>query len=83
MGANGNIWYRKVAECCHEHTISVISDGVEREICEDCGNVAIRYESMIGGSVERSAFSRKADQERLPGSAERRWPAERAVARQA
>lgn len=74
MGVNGNIWYRKVATCRHEQTVSVISEGVEREICEDCGNVTIRYESMIEGSVQRAAFSRKADEEQVPRWVERRWP---------
>ena len=74
MGVNGNIWYRKVAACRHEHSVSVISEGVEREICEGCGNVTIRYESMIEGSVARDAFSRIADEEQIPGSGGRRWP---------
>ncbi|HUG08291.1 MAG TPA: hypothetical protein VMP13_05280 [Acidimicrobiia bacterium] len=69
-----NLWYRKVAACCHEQTVSVISDGVEREICEDCGNVTVRYESMISGSVSRSAFSRRADEEHVSRSDDRRWP---------
>ncbi len=75
MGANGNIWYRRVAACTHEHSVSVISEGLEREICESCGNVTIRYESVIEGSVRRGAFSRKADQGRISRSGERRWPA--------
>lgn len=74
MGANGKIWYRRVAACTHEHSVSVISEGVEREICESCGNVTIRYESVIEGSVRRGAFSRRADEEHSR-SGERRWPA--------
>jgi hypothetical protein len=76
-GGMENLWYRRVAKCRHEQTISVISDGVEREICEDCGNVTIRYESMIEGSVQRSAFSRKADEQQVARWGERRWPAKR------
>ena len=47
--------------CAHPATIQVVSNGLERVICEDCGHVSIRYESMISGDVHRSMFSRKAD----------------------
>jgi hypothetical protein len=79
-GGMENLWYRKVATCHHRQTISVISDGVEREICEGCGNVTVRYESMIEGSVQRSAFSRKADEQQVPRWGQRRWPASRSEA---
>jgi hypothetical protein len=39
----------------------VVSNGLERVICEDCGHISIRYESMISGDVHRSMFSREAD----------------------
>lgn len=61
MGAKVNVWYRKVAACRHERSVSVISDGLEREICEGCGNVTIRYESVIDGSIDRNVFAREAD----------------------
>lgn len=62
MGANVNVWYRKVAACHHERSVSVISDGLEKEICEGCGNVTIRYESVIDdGSIDRNVFAREAD----------------------
>ena len=54
MGAR----FRKVAECCHPSTVSVISDGLERVICEDCGDVSFRYESWVSGEVARSDFPR-------------------------
>lgn len=47
--------------CTHTRTLSVISEGLERVICEQCGDVTIRYESMISGDVSRSQFARKAD----------------------
>lgn len=74
MGANGNNWYQRVAACSHVHSVSVISEGVEREICEDCGNVTVRYESMIDGAIDRGAFARDADSllVTIPG---KRWPA--------
>ena len=48
-------------ECQHRNTVTVISDGLERVVCEDCGSVTIRYESIITGDVHRSQFSRRAD----------------------
>ena len=65
MGAKVNVWYRKVAVCRHELSVSVISDGLEKEICEGCGNVTIRYESVIDdGSIDRNVFARDADSKR-------------------
>lgn len=65
MGAKLNVWYRKVAACRHERSVSVISDGLEKEICEGCGNVTIRYESVIDdGSIDRNVFAREADSTR-------------------
>ncbi len=53
--------YREFAACSHQSTVTVVSAGLERVICEDCGYVTIRYESMISGDVDRSMFSRDAD----------------------
>lgn len=47
-------------DCSHKLTVSVISDGLERVICEECGHVSIRYESMISGDIRRSQFKRLA-----------------------
>lgn len=49
-------------DCIHDETVNVISDGLERVICERCGHVTIRYESMISGDVTRSQFPRRADE---------------------
>ncbi len=53
--------YRKIAACSHQNTVTVVSAGLERIICEDCGDVTVRYESMISGDLDRSKFSRDAD----------------------
>lgn len=47
--------------CSHESTVSVISAGLELVVCEDCGHVSKRYESMIRSDVDRSQFTRQAD----------------------
>lgn len=49
-------------DCTHEVTVTVISNGLERVICEQCGHISIRYESMISGDVTRSQFPRRADE---------------------
>lgn len=48
-------------DCSHQSTVNVIADGLEEVICEDCGHVTIRYESMIRQDVQRSQFHRRAD----------------------
>lgn len=48
-------------DCKHQSTVSVISAGLERVICELCGHVSVRYESMIRQDVKRSQFTRQAD----------------------
>lgn len=53
---------RRVDQCHHLSTVQVISGGLERVVCEDCGHVTVRYESMISGNVQRSMFSRRADE---------------------
>lgn len=51
----------RIRHCSHEESISVIAGGLERVICEDCGDVTIRYESMIASDISRGQFARKAD----------------------
>lgn len=48
-------------DCRHLSTVSVISGGREEVICEDCGHVTVRYESMIPHDLERSQFRRRGD----------------------
>jgi hypothetical protein len=57
----GTGWNRRTAECRHSATVSVISGGLEREICEACGNVTLKYDASITGTPDRSRFARKAD----------------------
>lgn len=48
------------AGCSHENSISVITRGLEHVICEDCGDVIVRYSSAVSGDVKRSQFARQA-----------------------
>lgn len=38
--------------------MTVVTDGMERVICEDCGDVTITFESTSSGDLARSKFSR-------------------------
>ena len=37
--ANG----RRIVDCKHNRTISTVTAGLERSVCEDCGHVSVRY----------------------------------------
>ena len=39
----------------------MISDGVEMVVCEQCGDVTVRYESMIRADLSREDFARHLD----------------------
>ena len=54
--------FRRIAVCKHDVTVSVIFDGIEGVVCENCADLTFRYESMISGDVDRSKFARDADQ---------------------
>lgn len=53
--------YRKIATCSHQNTVNGVTGGSERVLCEDCGDVIVRDESMIPRNINRSMFSRDAD----------------------
>lgn len=61
LGGSVTRTHRSPEECSHLSTVTVISGAIERVVCEECGHVTIRYESMISGDVQRSNFSRRAD----------------------
>ena len=49
------------ADCSHQRTVNGVVGGPERVLCEDCGDVTIRDESMLSRDIDRSMFIRKAD----------------------
>lgn len=51
--------FRRVAECTHQTTVTVISEGLERVICEECGNVSFRYEYSVSDDIARENFARR------------------------
>jgi len=53
---------RRKTACTHENVLSATSVGIERKVCEDCGNVSLRYEmAAIAGELDRGDFRRDAD----------------------
>jgi hypothetical protein len=58
------------SRCRHQVTITAVSVGMERDVCESCGHVAFRYmdaEHTSGAAVDREAFGR-------PGDVIEEWP---------
>jgi hypothetical protein len=53
---------RRSGKCAHDATVSVVSAGIERIICESCGLVGVSYQSALDGAIDRRAFARDADQ---------------------
>ena len=45
--------------CEHQSSISVIESGRELVVCEECGDVTVRYSSGLSTDVNRSQFARK------------------------
>ncbi len=47
--------------CAHGSTITVMSAGLERIVCEDCGHMSFRYASALSGDVDREQFARRSE----------------------
>jgi hypothetical protein len=48
--------------CPHSTTIAVISAGVERIVCESCGNVSFVFRDDMTVEINRDMFARTIDQ---------------------
>ena len=53
---------RSRRECAHETVLAVQAAGVERAICETCGNISVRFVYEASGPVTRDHFARPADE---------------------
>ncbi len=49
------------SRCPHENTVNVTTLGIERTICEACGNVSVLFSDGLEGEVDREQFARQAD----------------------
>lgn len=47
--------------CMHEDTLTTITCGLQRIVCESCGHVGVRYIRPIAGPIDRRRFARQAD----------------------
>ncbi|CAN5793956.1 hypothetical protein BH23ACT4_BH23ACT4_00310 [soil metagenome] len=47
--------------CLHEQTLTTITCGLQRIVCESCGHVGVRYIRPISGPIDRRRFARQAD----------------------
>ena len=48
-------------DCPHESTVNGVIGGPESVLCEECGDVVARDETMNSREIDRSMFFRKAD----------------------
>jgi hypothetical protein len=47
--------------CPHRETLTTTTNGLERTVCETCGNLSVRYTLVLNGPVTRESFARPAD----------------------
>lgn len=50
--------HRRQNKCPHRTTVSIVSSGVQRLVCESCGHVSVHFMADLGGEVERTRFAR-------------------------
>jgi len=51
------------ASCEHSKTVAVISTGIERIVCESCGNVSFMFLDDMTDQIDRDMFARTVDRE--------------------
>ncbi len=47
--------------CAHPVTLILTSAGLDRVVCESCGQVKVRFRSALTGIIDRQMFARPAD----------------------
>lgn len=52
--------------CAHPSTMTVTSAGLDRVVCEGCGQVNVSYRSGLSGLIDRTKFARPADDQPAP-----------------
>ena len=63
MGGNRNRKELKLrAQCAHSETLTTITAGIERSVCETCGHLSMQYVSEFCSPVERETFARQIDE---------------------
>ena len=59
LGGRGR---RGRANCKHSETIAITSAGIERIVCDACGNVSFMFLDGIMDEIDRDLFARTVDQ---------------------
>ena len=54
------------AHCEHRDLITVRNAGIERTICERCGQVSFTAHEIVSAGVERSRFERDVERREQP-----------------
>ena len=70
MGGNRNRKEAKLrANCEHEATLSTITAGIERTVCEACGHLTMRHVAVACSPVDRATFAREIDEKHAEADA--------------
>lgn len=65
-----NVKKRRVArgQCSHPNTVTVRNSGIERTVCESCGQVSFRGLEGLTGNAQRSQFERDVERTEEPAA---------------
>jgi hypothetical protein len=47
--------------CAHSKTVAIISAGIERIVCQSCGNVSFMFLDGMTDEIDRDMFARTVD----------------------
>lgn len=54
-------WNREAPQCLHQEIVTVVTAGLERVICDNCGLLSFRYPAELSGGNDRSHYGRVVD----------------------
>lgn len=56
-----------IGTCAHTDTLSTLSMGIERVVCETCGHLSVHFHNSLTGPIDRERFARPADEVEIEG----------------
>lgn len=57
-------------KCAHSETVAIISAGIERILCESCGNVSFMFLDDRADEIDRDMFARTVDKDKTEAKLE-------------
>lgn len=64
----GTIRRTDQAKCLHAQTVTVSSAGMDRVVCEACGNVSFSYGTELTSHIDRGMFARDIERTETVGA---------------